>query len=337
MNEPTVAVGLVRAFLDYAVSRGANGPALAERAGVKANELQGHDNRVPFVQYIALVRAGKEICNDSALPLRFAEAIDASEFSIVGLLANASETMLDALAQMNRYGQLVAEVEVGPGGRWVLERNNGAHWVIDTRLNPNVYPEVTESTFTRMICGPRRFLPVPHILEAHVTHPAPAHRADYERIWRVPITFEAKHNALRMDPNIYTMRVQLQPRYVFGVLSAHADALLKALEQSKSVRGAVESLLMPILHTGEVSIDTIAGRMGVSRQTIYRHLKAEGVTFEQVLDELRHKLALYYLRGRKVSVNETAYLVGFSDAAAFSRAFKRWTGASPRTLRKSND
>jgi AraC-like DNA-binding protein len=122
---------------------------------------------------------------------------------------------------------------------------------------------------------------------------------------------------------------------VFGVLSAHADALLKELESSKTTRGRVESLLMPILHTGVASVDTIAGKLGLSRQTLYRNLKVEGVTFEQVLDELRHRLALHYLSGKKVSVNETAYLVGFSDPAAFSRAFKRWTGISPRDARRT--
>jgi AraC-like DNA-binding protein len=119
-------------------------------------------------------------------------------------------------------------------------------------------------------------------------------------------------------------------RYVFGILSAHAEALLKSLESSKTTRGRVESLLMPVLHTGEASMDLIARKLGLSRQTLFRKLRAEGVTFEKLLDELRHKLALHYLSGKKASVNETAYLVGFSDPAAFSRAFKRWTGASPR-------
>ena len=79
-------------------------------------------------------------------------------------------------------------------------------------------------------------------------------------------------------------------------------------------------------------MDLIARKMGVSRQTLFRQLKAEGVTFEKVLDEFRYKLALQYLTARNLPVNQTAYLLGFSEPAAFSRAFKRWSGASPRTL-----
>ena len=61
----------------------------------------------------------------------------------------------------------------------------------------------------------------------------------------------------------------------------------------------------------------------------------DGELVRKVLDELRRKLALDYLSGKKVSVNETAYLVGFSEPAAFSRAFKRWTGTSPRAMRNA--
>src|SRR5438552_2037910 len=111
------------------------------------------------------------------------------------------------------------------------------------------------------------------------------------------------------------------------------EAQCERLESSESTRGRVESLCIPICHTGEAKIETIPRKLALSRQTLFRKLKAEGVTFEQVLDELRHKLALEYLNGKNVSVNETAYLLGFSDPAAFSRAFKRWTGASPRTMR----
>ena len=79
-------------------------------------------------------------------------------------------------------------------------------------------------------------------------------------------------------------------------------------------------------------MDRIAGMLALSRQTLFRKLKAEGTSFSETLDELRHRMALHYLGGSKVSVNQTAYLVGFSDPAAFSRAFKRWTGSYPRAM-----
>jgi AraC-like DNA-binding protein len=168
----------------------------------------------------------------------------------------------------------------------------------------------------------------------HVTHPAPDYRAEYERIYGAPVTFEADWNAVLLDVRWMNHKISVQPRYVFGILSEHADALVRSLESSKSTRGRVESLLTPVLHTGETGMDAVAAKMGLSRQALFRRLKGEGATFEKVLDELRRQMALHYLSGKKVSVNETAYLVGFSEPAAFSRAFKRWTGKSPSEARR---
>jgi AraC-like DNA-binding protein len=334
MPQITVGAGLPRGLIRFAASKGAGERELAKRAGIDLEDLHDQDNRVPMPNYIALMRAAKELTGDPALALHWGETVDLAEVSIVGLIMNASETMMDAFVQMNRFGKLAIEWEGDmdkPRFQQVLK--DGGAWLVDARAYPNEFPELTEVTFARQTCGPRRFLPRPHVLEVHVTHPAPSYRAEYDRIFQCPVVFDSDWNAMRMDMSLATHRVQLQPRYVFGVLSEKAEELLRSLENSKSTRGRVESMLMPILHTGEVSMDTIAGKMGLSRQTLFRRLKAEGATFEQVLDELRHRLALHYLSGRKASVNETGYLVGFSDPAAFSRAFKRWTGKNPRDVR----
>ena len=74
------------------------------------------------------------------------------------------------------------------------------------------------------------------MLEAHVTHPEPAHRAEYDRIWQCPITFGACRNALRVDATLQSHRVRLEPRYVFGVLSAHAEQLLRDLTRLAELR-----------------------------------------------------------------------------------------------------
>lgn len=332
MTVLTVGAGLPRGLVELAVSKGAGAEELCRRSGIALADLEDQDNRVPMPNYIALIRAAKELTGDPALALHYGEQVDLSELSIAGLIMNASATMEEAFHQMNRFGRLAIEFEGGER-RFEMKFDQRGVWLVDMRGSPNDFPELTEVTFARQTCMPRRFLPRPHVLEVHVTHPAPAYRAEYDRIFRCPIVFDAEWNAMRMDPETPSMRVALQPRYVFGALSEKAEALLKELENAKSTRGRVESILMPVLHTGDVSMDTIATQLGVSRQTLFRRLKAEGVTFEKVLDELRHRLALHYLSGRKASVNETGYLVGFSDPAAFSRAFKRWTGRSPSEFR----
>ena len=96
---------------------------------------------------------------------------------------------------------------------------------------------------------------------------------------------------------------------------------------------AVEAHVEPLLGTGAIGIERVARALGLSRQTLYRRLKAEGVTFEAVLDRLRRRLAIRYIGEDGMSVKEAAYRLGFSDPAAFSRAFKRWTGMSPRRAR----
>lgn len=330
---PTVSAGFLRGLFDFAVKKGADGALLLERTGIAADDLRDADNRLSFATYVALMRTAKVLTDDPALALHFGERSNLGEYSIVGLIADASKTMGHALVQLNRYGRLVVEVDVGSDERFHVERKDGEAWFIDNRRDPNSVPEITESTFARIASHSRLFGTddKPFVKGIQVTHPEPSYRAEYERIFRGPVVFNSDRNALLIDDDWTTYQVARSTTgYAFGILSDRAKTLLARLETSRTVRGRVESLLIPVLHTGEPNVERIAKKMAMSRKTLYRKLKAEGVTFERVLDDLRHRMAMHYLDGKKVSVNETAYLVGFSDVSAFSRAFRRWRGVSPR-------
>ena len=330
---PPVAAGFARGLIDLAATKGAEPAALIEAAGLDPADLEDQDYRIGFDRYVALMRAAKALTGDPALALHFGEAMDIGELSIVGLLSQGCATPAQAFAELGRYMKLAVDLDLGETDRLQLARRGGALWVVDGRPDPNDFPELTESGFARMVAGGRRLgVPSP-IREVQVTHEEPPYRAEYDRIFQAPVRFGCGWNAVRIDEAAMTMPIATQPRYVFDVLSARADQLLAELEAAKTIRGRVEGLLTPMLHTGEARIDRVARALGISRQTLYRRLKAEGATFETVLDALRRKLALHHLRDRKASVNETAYLVGFSDRAAFSRAFKRWTGAGPGAMR----
>ncbi len=329
MADPSVSAGAITAFLDFAASRGADRAILTAGLPVAADHLADRDNRVAFADYVALVRAAQRLTGNDALALHYGEAVDLSELSVVGLITRAAPTMADALAQMNRYGSLVVELDLGATDRFEIVQEGRHVWVVDHRQNPNDFPELSEVSFARMVCGPRRFTDQLQIGEIQFTHPAPAYASEYARVFQAPIRFASGRNAMRLDGDWLSHPVALQPSYVFGILIDHADAVLARLAATTTLGGRIENLLLQRLHTGDAHIDGIAREMGISRQTLYRKLKAEGLTFDRLLDQLRHKMAVRYLDGGKVSINEAAYLLGFSDRAAFSRAYKRWTGRSP--------
>lgn len=322
--------------MELAVSKGALREDLERLSGLRASDIDDQDRRVPFENYAALMRAGKALSGDPALALHFGEAADLGDMSIVGLIGAASTSMLDGLAQLNRYSRLVVDVEIEGDERFKIVRDTDGPWLVDMRLNPNAFPEQTESTFARMASGARRRSGASLAKAVQLTHADPGYRDEYQRIFGAPVTFDCKRNALLVDDEWLAQKPPQQSRYVFGILSVHANALLEELTHAKSLRAHVEALILPGLHCGDMRVEKVASGLGMSRWTLARRLKEEGTTFERVLDDLRRRMAMHYLSSKKVSVNEAAYLVGFSEAPAFSRAFKRWTGESPRKALRSD-
>lgn len=335
MPETSVSAGYAQAILDMAAARGADPAALAKRASLDTALLESRDKRVPFSVFKALMQAAKVMCAEPAFGLHFGAESDFAEISIVGLICHSAETMGAAFHQMNRYARLAIEVEGhGSGARFALERIGEDLWLVDQRRNPNDFLELTEATMARFICETaRHFGSAPFARFVHFTHAEPGYRAEYDRILKAPVYFGCERNAICIHESWLSIRNNLENKYVFGIFCERADALMARLQATTTLAGRVENLLMPLLHTDQVGMDKIASKLGMSRISLYRKLKQEGTSFETVLDNLRHEMALQYLGGQKTSVHEVAYLVGFSDPAAFSRAFKRWTGSSPSASR----
>lgn len=331
----TVSAGYAGNLVHYVVTQGIDRTALLARSGIDATLLDDPDNRISLAAYRTLMQAAKAMTGDDALALRLGATQDFKEISVVGLICYAAPTMGEALMELNRYARLAAEVDFPvEGGRFQVRPRDGALWLVDTRSDPEDFPEMTESTWSRFICETARHFPdAPFAKAVHVPHARPPHADVYAQVLNVPVTFGAEMNAIEIDASWLSLPLHNPNRYAFGVLSEHADKLLADLQATTSVRALVEAHLIPVLHKGDVSMDQLARDLGMSRPTLYRRLRAEGVTYEVLVDALRRRMALDYLAGGKTSVNETAYLVGFSDPSSFSRAFKRWTGRSPRGRR----
>jgi AraC-like DNA-binding protein len=97
----------------------------------------------------------------------------------------------------------------------------------------------------------------------------------------------------------------------------------------------VRNLIAEEFRGGEASLERIADRLGLTPRTLQRKLQELGTSYNDVLDQLRRQLAVRYLREPRMAICEVAYLLGFSEASSFHRAFKRWTGLTPKDFRSN--
>ncbi|MCR9156108.1 MAG: AraC family transcriptional regulator [Rhodobacteraceae bacterium] len=333
MTEQTMAAGFAASFANYACGRGAKRDILLADSDLTEDDLSNQDNRIPVVAYQAMIGAAIKQTGDTALLLRHTFESRLETMSVVGQIVHTSASLRHSLGQLNRYLHLMGDVELPPGvDRFELLRTAEGLWIVDHLVLPPEMSFWSEVSFARFISEFRRSFPdATFEIGMQVTYPPPPHVDEYPELFRVPVQFNATRNALQIDPVWDSPDSQFEPgnEYAFGIFTRHADEMLAKLQADTSIRAQIEAQMLPNMHEGSISMDKVAHDIAMSRQTLYRRLKDEGITFAEIHDDLRQRMALEYLEGKKVSVNETAYLLGFSEASSFVRAFKRWTGLSP--------
>ncbi|SEV87912.1 transcriptional regulator, AraC family [Cognatiyoonia koreensis] len=333
MTEQTMAAGFAAAFADYACERGAKRDVLLDQSGLTQDDLSDQDNRIPVAAYHALIGAAIQQTGDTALLLRHTLESRLETMSVVGQIVHTSASLGHSIEQLNRYLHLMSDVNLlAATDRFELLHTDSGLWIVDHLVVPPEDYLGVEGSFARFISEFRQSFPDSTFeIGMEVTYPPPPHVDQYPDLFRVPVQFNASRNALQIDPIWDSPETEFEPgnAYAFGVFTRHADEMLAKLQADKTIRSQIEAQILPKLHEGTISMDKVAKDIAMSRQTLYRRLKDEGITFAEVHDDLRQRMAMEYLGGQKVTVNETAYLLGFSEASSFVRAFKRWTGLSP--------
>jgi AraC-like DNA-binding protein len=122
--------------------------------------------------------------------------------------------------------------------------------------------------------------------------------------------------------------------YLLRILTAHADDLLPDRLSVTALQSRVVNQLVSLLPRGEACAAAVAEQLGMSTRSFTRHLAGEGTSFGEILERLRLRLASRHLADDRMSVQQIAWLLGYSHVAAFNNAYKKWTGTSPGRARK---
>jgi AraC-like DNA-binding protein len=171
-------------------------------------------------------------------------------------------------------------------------------------------------------------------IEVHFVHAVATSQPDYERVFRCPIRFGMPFNAI-VFPRAYldAPLVNANPA-MHATYAAHVNELLERSKKQEGVAGRVRAVVLENLSRGEASLSWVARALAMSGPTLRRRLEEEGTGHREIVDEVRQELASRYLEDRTLPISEVAFLLGFTNAASFNKAFRRWHGQTPAEFRK---
>lgn len=161
----------------------------------------------------------------------------------------------------------------------------------------------------------------------------PGHAAALAAHFRAPVHYEAAFNRLHYKRDVLRAPVVTADPNLCEALGFFLAERLRLRDQDETVSGRVYHLLATSLRSGGITIDRIAGRLGMSRRTLQRHLTDEGLEFGAMLASVRRNVAETYLHRGDYSLTDIALMLGYSELSAFSRAYRRWTGEAPQRVR----
>lgn len=290
-------------------------------------DLANVERRISVAQSEALAEAALDLTGDAALGLRVVERIGPGTADLFTYLAATSATGREAFERATRYASVS-----GSDFRFALEREGE---LLVCRTESATAPEGRVGIFAaevsvgmlvklgRIVAGD---LPDTQVW---FRHEAPDYADQYGRAFELPIRFGQRCNALLGRHAGLDDPLPRADSTLCDLLDRHAQALLDRVPGSDSFSDRVRHRIANELASGDPTAEHVAEALGMSPRTLRRRLKDEGTSHQQILDDVRNELARSYLAEGRLGITEVAFLLGFSDASAFHKAFRRWTGRGP--------
>ena len=332
----TVALPSLQLLLGIAAQRRLDPGSLLARAGI-ARELIAPDasvpdteRRVPIEPVLRVWELLLEETRDRAISLAL-PAAPPSRYDALGLAITTATSVREAWTRASRYmrawgGFASFElVEDGLDARIVFAPeplDRAGAW-----LSVEASVAITCAFARGMLGGD---LPLREVRFAHAT---PTDVAPFTAHFGAKVVFGAARTELVLDGEVLERALPAVPDELAAYVTRQAEALVARLPAIAPTSHAVRRLLASELVGGEPVPARIARKLAMSERTLRRRLEAEGTSFADILVSVRREAAERALREARLGLGEIAFQLGFSEASAFSRAFKRWTGQSPAEFR----
>lgn len=310
------------------------GPLL-QKSGLTRQQIQDSDARVNVRAQVRFLDLVANALHDNCLGFHLAESVELRELGLLYYVAASSETLGDVLQRASRYSSIVNE-------GLSLRYRAGPDITVEVRsvgVARHLDHHQIEFVMTALIRMCRKLTGVrlaPSRLR--LAHRRGEGSSELIRYFGKSIEFAAGVDELTFVAKTRDMVVASADPYLNKLLVANCEEALSRRPVARdSFRSVVENAIVPLLPHGKARAPEVARRLGLSQRTCARRLSAEGATFSQILDTLRGDLARRYLADRELSISRIAWLLGYQEVSAFTHAFRRWTGRTPREARSRQE
>lgn len=303
---------------------------LWREAGVPEGLLQEGTNARAPVKYLdaALIRAAARI-PDESWGLKMAQCWHPGNLGVLGHAWLASSTLRTGLTRLTRYWRIVGtraavalqDLPRGLRFSYDVATDSAVAWII---------PDCTLALVLDMcrVNADARITP----RKVSLRRPAPANPRPWNDFYGVTVEFGQNENSFTLNQSDVDRVLPTANRPLAGVLDGMLTEQLAKLTKDDVV-SRCKAQFLEQLASGEPSAEDIAQRLHMSSRTLQRKLAEANTTYLKLVDDCRRDLALRYISDDSKSITDITFLLGFSSQSAFSRAFRRWTGASPTEQR----
>lgn len=306
------------------------GPLL-HRSGLTAHAIKDKDTPVGVRNQIRFVELVADAIGDKFLGFHLVNAYDLREIGLLYYVAASAKTLWESLLELGRYCALVNE-----GFVMTVKKGN----VIRVQFQ---YAGVARHTDTHQIefgmasviriCRhlTKRDLKPIHV---RVMHPRSEHWREIAKLVDASIEMGANADEIEFPVEVCEFPIVSADPYLSRLCVQCCEETLHRRETKGSpLKVRVENATAAILPHRKIRIDIVAAKLGMSSKTLARRLASEGCSFSKTLNELRSALARRYLADQSMTISEIAWLLGYAEIGAFTRAFYRWTGMTPSAAR----
>ncbi|ALJ04871.1 hypothetical protein APS56_06940 [Pseudalgibacter alginicilyticus] len=310
---------------------------LASISGFKVQDLfSAKDFSIDHNKLELLWRNLIQNSGDELIGLRFGATMQIAALDAVGQIIQTSNTVKDALLQAASLIHLFTDmfsmqlIDNGETFSIVLKKNK------KFKNYPNTFNQMGDflMAFTlHELDG--LLLKSLHPIKAEMPTFKAEHLPIYDEILNCPIQKKESY-LLEFDNKYLNTRIITANHDLQKLLLKHVESKENSYEGKKEFSAAIFNFLTANSYLFSISVEFVASNFNMSVRTLQRKLKEEGVSYIQIVEEVKKSLAIHYIQNGSSSVKEIAHILGYAETSGFAKAFKKWTGKSPTTYRKQN-